>query len=79
MTLHATFNAVCFGKLYYFKQWFPPLNVIYTEYCGIMFVTGAPKMFRCFMFWSMKYLHCVTRWIVSSKILLFYGFWKESD
>ena len=32
ITLHPTFNAVSFGKLHSFKQWFAPLDIIKVEY-----------------------------------------------
>ena len=73
-TLHPTFNAVSFGKLHYFKQRFTPFDVINVEYWGIFFATVVRNIFRYLIVGSILYFHCVTRWLASLKIYLFFLF-----
>ena len=72
MTLHPTFNAVSFGKLDSFKQWFAPFDVINVEYWGIIFATGVRNIFRYLIVGSILCFHCVTRWIALLNVFLFF-------
>ena len=46
MTLHPTFNAVNFGKLHSFIQWFTTLFNENVVYWGMIFATGVPNILR---------------------------------
>ena len=70
-TLNPTFNAVSFGKLHYFKQLFTPFHVMKVEYWGTIFATEVRNIFRYLIVGSILCLHCVTRWILCIRRLLY--------
>ena len=65
------------GKLYSFKQWFAPFDIIQCLYWRIIFDTRVHNMFRYLLFGSVLCFHCVTRWIISFKIYLFFSLISE--